>query len=334
MVDLNFNSDLIQAIAQHRTPLATALFQLFSLLGEIDGYILVVTAIYSAFDKRLAFRLGVLALVAMSINHVMKTIIANPRPFVADGSFSQNWAVSEAKSMELAAEYSTPSGHAMAGGGFYTFLYASVKSRWVKFLAVAALLLTGISRPYLGVHYMEDILLGWPIGIALALLALRLGEPVGDLWFRLSTAKQVMIVVLLSAAVVAGTAPLYAAAPLGQPLPFVSYLGLLSGLCVAHPLEIRFVGFDPRSSTLLLKMTRVALGVTLVMGILLSLDLLFAAMATDGSVLGNALRYLRYFAAGFGGMFAAPYLYVRLGWADAVQRGAAAAVAQRAPGEA
>jgi hypothetical protein len=131
--------------------------------------------------------------------------------------------------------------------------------------------------------------------------------------------------------VIGGTDLLYAAAPHGQPMPFVSYLGLLSGLSVAHPLEMRFVGFAPRSSTVLLKVARVALGVALVMGTLFVLDLAFAAIATDGSVLGNALRYLRYFAAGFVGMFAAPYLYVRLGWADVAQQGAAADDPQRAP---
>ena len=89
MIDFDFRSDLIQVMAEHRTPFATALFQLFTLLGEIEGYIFVVAAIYAAFDKRLAFRLAVLALVTMSINHVMKTIIANPRPFVVEGSFSQ-----------------------------------------------------------------------------------------------------------------------------------------------------------------------------------------------------------------------------------------------------
>ncbi len=183
----------------------------------------------------------------------------------------------------------------------------------------------------MGVHYVEDILLGWPVGIGLALVALRFGDRLGDLWFRLSTPKQGMIAVLLSAIVIAGTNLLYAAGPHGRPLPFVSYLGLLSGLSVAHPLEIKFVGFDPRSSTALLKVTRVALGVALVMGTLLVLDFLFAAMATDGSVLGNALRYLRYFAAGFVGMFAAPYLYVRLGWADAAQQRAAADEPQRVP---
>jgi len=320
VVGYSFNTELIQAIAEHRTPLATAVFQLFTLLGEIEGYILVVAVIYAAFDKRLAFRLAILALVTMSINHVLKTIVANPRPFVVEGSFSQKWAVSEAKAAELAAEYSTPSGHAMGRASFYAFLYASVKNRWVKFLAIAALLLTGISRPYLGVHYVEDILLGWPLGIGLALVALRFGDRLGGLWFRLSTLKQVMIIGLVSAISIAGSSPFYANAAHGQPLPFVSYLGLLSGLSVAYPLEIRLVDFEPRSSTVLGKAMRVALGVSIVTGTLLVLDILFAAIATDGSVLGNALRYLRYFAAGFVGMFVAPYLYVRLGWADAAQQ--------------
>ena len=330
MDGLNFDSEFIEVIAEHRVPLATVLFQLFTLLGEIEGYIFVVAAIYAAFDKRLAFRLAMLALVAMSLNHIMKTIIANPRPFVAEGSFSKHWAVTNEKAVELAAEYSTPSGHAMAGGSFYTFLYASVRHRWVKLLAVAALLLTGISRPYLGVHYVEDILLGWPLGLGLALLALRFGGRVDELWFQLSTPKQAMTVILASALMIAGTDPFYASAPHGQPLPFISYLGLLSGLSVAYPLEIRSLGFDPRSSTALLKVARVALGVVLVMGTLAVLDLLFARIAADGSLLGNTLRYIRYFGAGLVGMFAAPHLYVRLGWADAAQQGAAADAAQRA----
>ena len=54
MIDFDFSSDLIQVIAEHRTPLATALFQVFTLLSEIEGYIFVVAAIYATFDKRLA----------------------------------------------------------------------------------------------------------------------------------------------------------------------------------------------------------------------------------------------------------------------------------------
>lgn len=321
MIDFEFNAELIQFFLEHRTPLATVFFQLFTALGEMEGYILVVASIYAAFDKRLAIRLAILALGTMCINHLMKTIIANPRPFVAEGSFEQNWAISKARAAELATEYSTPSGHAMAGASFYGFLYASVTRRWVRLLAVAAILFTGVSRPYLGVHYVEDIVLGWPLGLALALVALRYGGSVGKWWFGLTLSKQGLIVVLFSVAVVLGTSPLYSDTPHGPPLAFISYLGLLSGLSMAHPLEIRWVDFDPRSSTPFVKLARVGLGVVLVMATLLALDSLFAQLAADGSVLGNILRYLRYAAAGFVGMLAAPYLYVRLGWAKTVKSG-------------
>lgn len=313
---MSFELEWIQWIADHRTPLATAFFQAATSLGEIEGYILVVAVVYGAFDKRLAFRLAMVALVTMSINHVLKTIIANPRPFVAEGTYAQKWAVSEARAAELVAEYSTPSGHAMGGASFYTFLYASVASPWLKSFALAALLLTGISRPYLGVHYVEDVLIGWPIGIALALVFLRYGDGVGRRWLRLSTRERSLAVLALSALSITGTKLLSPEGPHGQPLPFVSYLGLLSGLALAYPLENERVGFDPRSSSTFLKVVRVVLGVALVIGTLAVLDRVFAAIAEDGSVLGYALRYLRYATAGLVGMFVAPALYVRLGLAS------------------
>jgi membrane-associated phospholipid phosphatase len=64
-------------------------------------------------------------------------------------------------------EFSTPSGHATAAAAFYTYLYGKVCSRAVRIVAVAAILIIGISRPYLGVHYFEDVFLGWALGVRL-----------------------------------------------------------------------------------------------------------------------------------------------------------------------
>jgi undecaprenyl-diphosphatase len=68
--------------------------------------------------------------------------------------------------------YSFPSGHSMASMSFYGFLIylccKNYKTRW-KYLIISLLsiliLLIGISRIYLGVHYASDVLGGFFLGI-------------------------------------------------------------------------------------------------------------------------------------------------------------------------
>ena len=132
MEELPFNIDLIRFLADSRTEFLTRLNQFFTFLGEVEGFVLVVALIYVAFDKKLAYRLSVLTLVTMSLNHLLKTIIMNPRPFITEGTYAERWAVSPGKAAELATEYSTPSGHAMAGAAFYSYLFASVRNTWFR----------------------------------------------------------------------------------------------------------------------------------------------------------------------------------------------------------
>ncbi|RJP15993.1 MAG: phosphatase PAP2 family protein [Candidatus Abyssobacteria bacterium SURF_5] len=315
MPECSFRLDLIQFLFEHRTGAMTALLQLFSFLGEVEGYILVISLIHVAYDKKLAFRLSALVLLAMSLNHVLKTIIANPRPFIREGTYMEKWAVSTANAHELAPEYSTPSGHAMAGSCFYSYLYGSVNSRYVRTAAIATLILTGISRPYLGVHYIEDIVLGWILGVPIALFAIRFVGDIRGLWNRHTLQHQLLIVVAASALVWLGTRPLYASSALGQPLPFVSYLGFLAGIVLGYPLEAKWVRFDPRSGCIVSKTLRYALSVVLVIGTLLLLDTVFGLAASDSSILGNILRYVRYAMAALAGVLLAPFLFVRLGLA-------------------
>ncbi|MCH8905990.1 MAG: hypothetical protein IH840_02785 [Candidatus Heimdallarchaeota archaeon] len=51
------------------------------------------------------------ALGTISINHTLKGIIQNPRPFVKDGTYEENWAIEGEAAEELAIDYGTPSGH-------------------------------------------------------------------------------------------------------------------------------------------------------------------------------------------------------------------------------
>src|SRR5262245_60811549 len=123
-VDLHFNMAIMQWLADHRTPLLTAIFSFATFMGDAKGYILIVLGVYVMWDKALGMRLAAVVLLAMSLNHVLKTIIANPRPFIREGTWAQNWAVSPRTALSLASEYSTPSGHAMASGAFYAYVAA------------------------------------------------------------------------------------------------------------------------------------------------------------------------------------------------------------------
>ena len=96
MPELSFDLDTVQRLADHRTALLTVVFQLFTLLGEIEGYVLAICLVHATYDKSLAFRLSVLVLATISLNHVLKTLIANPRPFISEGTHAESWAVSPA----------------------------------------------------------------------------------------------------------------------------------------------------------------------------------------------------------------------------------------------
>ena len=78
--------------------------------------------------------------------------------------------------------YSFPSGHAMASLAFYGLLiYITkrlVKNKYLKILLItlniAIIILIGVSRIYLGVHYLSDVLTGYSISIIYLLITTKL----------------------------------------------------------------------------------------------------------------------------------------------------------------
>jgi membrane-associated phospholipid phosphatase len=310
---LPFDTALMDWLVEHRDGGLLPLFQLASFMGEVEGYVLIVTLIYVAFDKSLAVRLGALALLAMVLNHVLKILVKNPRPFLAEGTHFENWAVTAQRAHELATEYSTPSGHAMAAAAFYGYLLLRTRQRWTKAAAAAAIVVIGVSRPYLGVHYAEDILIGWAIGLVVAWAAVRYANDVGSWWSRLADAQRVALCVAATIALWWVTVVVNGNQVEGQPRAFLAYAGLLTGMLVAQPFELRWVAFDPGSSSPLAKAARYLLAVFLVLATLTVLKAAFAAVAAEFSPAGYALQYTRYAVAGVMGIALVPWLLKRVG---------------------
>jgi membrane-associated phospholipid phosphatase len=312
MIHPHFNLQLVQFLADHRNPLLTHFFLIPSFFGSANFYVALTILIYVAWDKRFAIRLSALVLLTMCCNDVLKLFIRNPRPFIAQGTWRQKWAVSPATANSHAAEYSTPSGHAMGSSAVYSYLAAFARSRVARIFLVLCFVLIGISRPYLGVHYVEDVLIGWAIGIPIALAAVRFSGRLTVLWARCPHFAQIAIALVAS---VAGF--LFGVAVSGnrideQVLDLTAYCGFLTGMVIACPLEFRIVCFDPRSSIAPVKILRFALSILILGVVLFGLKAAFRPIAAAESIAGCALEFLRYVVAEVATMFAAPYLFCEI----------------------
>jgi undecaprenyl-diphosphatase len=133
----------------------------------------MVPALIFILRKKECYRLGLLipANIALGalFNQILKLIFERPRPEL----------------LRLVEEtgYSFPSGHSMNSVIFYgliAYLIIRRSRHWSRY-AVAAFLgvlviLIGLSRIYLGVHYASDVLAGFLIGLGWLALAARISD--------------------------------------------------------------------------------------------------------------------------------------------------------------
>nr|WP_285842797.1 phosphatase PAP2 family protein [Metabacillus litoralis] len=132
-------------------------------LGSLKFYLplCLVIGLYFLFKRKIV---GVIFLFVTlysvrQLNYQLKEVFSRERP-----SFD---AVYEA------SHYSFPSGHAMNSAAIYGFICFLLvfyiikehKKRMTAAVMTAVLVfLIGVSRMYLGVHYLTDVLAGWSVG--------------------------------------------------------------------------------------------------------------------------------------------------------------------------
>lgn len=138
----------------------TPFFLWISNLGKMGIGEIVLGILLLCFKK--TRKTGVCVLLAVGLgafitNVVVKNYVARPRPFIDITGIYYEWWKFAGGVKE--AEYSFPSGHTTAAMAAVTaiVLNSQNKYRWLLFLFVV---LTGISRNYLMVHYPSDILGG------------------------------------------------------------------------------------------------------------------------------------------------------------------------------
>ncbi|MCE5196616.1 MAG: phosphatase PAP2 family protein [Negativicutes bacterium] len=164
---------------EHMSPILTALVKVITHIGDASSVICFCLLLFALPKSRktIACPVSVAVIVSTILNILLKNVFSRQRPDILR--------------LIIELNYSFPSGHAMNNAALYTILILlifryienPVRKYSLTALCVALNLSIGLSRIYLGVHYAGDVLGGWLIGFAVAVL-------VDLFWQSQSAAKQ------------------------------------------------------------------------------------------------------------------------------------------------
>jgi len=310
---------LIQAL-QTLSPSLDGVMNFFSFLGRAEFYLVIAPFIYWALDKRLGIR-ALLILVAIDVvSASFKLILHQPRPY---------W-IGDVKALSEEASYGIPSSHAsdsLAVGGYLAY---RAKTTWFRVIIGIILFFIGLSRLYLGVHFLHDVLFGWLLGAIVLWIAAKRSEQIAA-WARSKTLSAQIAIGFVVSGVVIVLGILIRSLISGTPDPasWNSYstdarsishsftlAGALFGSITGYALMRSQANFRP-SENWGKRVLSYMLGILGLLLIYFGLDIAFSLIAADETIAGYALRYFRYALATFWVTFGAPWVFLKTRLAEA-----------------
>lgn len=305
---------IIQAL-QTFSPTLDAVMEFFTFLGRIEFYILLIALLYWVVDSKLGFRVFLILLSTDVVAASFKALLHQPRPY---------W-VADVKELASEPSYGIPSSHASDSLAVWGYLIYHVRKNWFRVMAVILILMIALSRLYLGVHFLHDILGGWIIGALVLFIFIKYEGRIAD-WLGLHSKRyQIGFGFLLSLLIII-TGFIIGALIAPTPDPerwadfsreartlthYFTLAGALFGGASGYVLMKEYAHFET-GGTWIQQVGRYILGVLLVFIILFGLDGLFGQLAADESTLGYVLRYTRYGATTFWVIFGAPWVFLKL----------------------
>lgn len=149
----------ISWIIPFRNDLLTPIFEGFTWLGYPTFITLFLPLLYWIWNKDAATRLMLIVMLSSLLNAFLKDYWMNPRP---DMIFRLD--------AEVAESFGMPSGHAQVSGVLWLWLAYELRRLWMWILSSVIVAMICLSRLYLGVHDVEDII----VGLALAAFSIFL----------------------------------------------------------------------------------------------------------------------------------------------------------------
>lgn len=214
-----------------------AFFQMITMLGEEYFFLLLLGIIFWCMNKRIGYKLGFILLSNGVLNNGIKEIVNAKRPIGAQGIRSLR--------VETATGASFPSGHTQSAAAFWTGAMRIFQKKWLYALGIALMLLVGISRMYLGVHWPADVIGGIVIGVVWAFAAGWIFD------YAENKGSSLILLVIVIPAIVG----LW----VFRSSDYLKVTAMLTGFYIGYVIEGRYINFDVKG-TLKLQILKLIIG--------------------------------------------------------------------------
>jgi len=189
-----YNLDLSLVIAiQSIGDWLVAPMKFFSFLGAEEFYILIFPILYWSIDSNLGIRVGTITLLSGGLNFILKIPFLGPRPY---------WISTDVKPLWGEIYFGIPSGHAQNSVVVWGSMASYLRKVWAWGIAIFLMLMIGLSRVYLGAHFVVDTVAGWLIGALLLWLYIRYWDTVVTWAKKQSLGRQVSYAFLVSLGII------------------------------------------------------------------------------------------------------------------------------------
>lgn len=175
-----FAFNMVNGWAKAAGGFLTPFFNFISFLGK-GGYFFILLGVVLLLFKKTR-RSGLAVLLAMAVggiltNLFLKNAVARIRPYVASEEYKKMWELVGAHTV---GSFSFPSGHTNVATNAILALVLSLKNKKSAWLLVFPVIM-GLSRIYLVVHYLTDVIGGFIVGGISGLLGYILAKAIFDL---------------------------------------------------------------------------------------------------------------------------------------------------------
>jgi membrane-associated phospholipid phosphatase len=287
--------------------------EFFSFCATEEFFMLVMPVLYWCIDATIGMRVGIVMLMSSSIVDITKMAFRLGRPY---------WLFPKVQTYAVESSFGLPSGHTQKAVAVWATMAASFRKTWLWVLSIFLIAMIALSRVYLGVHFLSDVLAGLAISILFLVLYLKLETPVVR-WAKKQPFWVIIITSLIACLIPVMIVAVIHNANAGWQVPskwlvtdidpfnmegLLTINGTLFGMLVGYAWLMRAGGFKTHGSPLQLTL-RYLLGIAGIFAIRYGLKFIFPESA---DLLGYGLRFIRYGLIGLWLTALAPFLFIKI----------------------